>query len=157
MHRILTILVLIIGLAPALVAQTLLEVEVTEIEFTEYQPVHDEDVLMMSSWHILDANVLNVISGDYDEETIKFAQLMSTPYQTPLRVYVYIDEFTNTETTGLLKTPYYSVEMISPESIICFSDHAPMPEDLDEYRTITVEDQNCFHEDDLDRFADAQE
>ena len=130
-----------------------LRVRLTESTYTSYHPFTDaspEDIIM-HTWHIQSADVLEVISGQLDSDTVQFAELRHSQRIAPADYdsYVILHAFTNQE-TEILGTPYFAEGMDNPERIMCFSEDAAMSviENF-EAGPFRVDGSFCYFEGDL--------
>ena len=67
------------------------------------------DCIQVSSWYIHEAKVLDVINGNFDEHTIKFAMLQTSDFLKEIKSewYVQFKQFENEDIINKLSTKYY--------------------------------------------------
>jgi hypothetical protein len=92
----------------------LLVVKVKNSKGTGFYPIddeceQDENCIIWSNWYVYDAEVLDVLNGQYKSKLIKFALLSHADYIKEIKNewYVQLNLFENKETSNKLGTLYY--------------------------------------------------
>lgn len=89
----------------------LLVVKVKSTELTDFHPAC-EGCVPWSFWYVHEAKVIDVISGDFESEKIKFAMLQHADYIKEIKNewYIHLKTVKNSENINLLGTEYYLVD-----------------------------------------------
>ena len=91
--------------------QLLLVVKVTDVKYTDYstQPCLDDNCIMMRTWFVYDAMVLDVLSGDFTSEKIAFANMQHSYFVDDYTKewYVLLNKFTDNTSVEKLHARYY--------------------------------------------------
>ncbi|GAB1267017.1 hypothetical protein NBRC116493_02700 [Aurantivibrio infirmus] len=98
--------------------QILLALRVKSAKYTDYFPYECDpnNCIPFNFWFIYEAEVLDVISGEFSGKEVVFANLQHTYFikSVTKEWYVLLEEFTNPQTISTLNTKYYAVQNESP-------------------------------------------
>ena len=97
--------------------QLLLIVKVTDVQYTDYSTAScpDDNCIVVRTWFVYEADVLEVLSGKFDDSKISFANMQHSYYvdEYTNEWYLLINKFDDLSSIEKLKTKYYVVQQES--------------------------------------------
>jgi hypothetical protein len=94
--------------------QLLLVVRPTKVDYTDYSTAtcSTDDCIIMRTWFVYEANVLDVLSGEFNEQEIAFANMQHSYYidEYTQNWYVLLREFDEQSTIDKLRVRYYAIQ-----------------------------------------------
>ncbi|MBF7074626.1 hypothetical protein ISG33_14565 [Glaciecola sp. MH2013] len=97
--------------------QMLLVVKVKDVAYTEYSTTScpDNDCIVMRTWFVYEADVLEVLHGKYDDSKISFANMQHSYYvdEYTNEWYLLLQQFEDLSSVEKLNTKYYVIQQES--------------------------------------------
>ncbi len=94
--------------------QLLLVVRPIKVDYTDYSTAScsADDCIIMRTWFVYEANVLDVLSGEFNEQEITFANMQHSYYvdEYTQNWYVLLREFDEQSTIDKLRVRYYVIQ-----------------------------------------------
>ena len=130
---------------------SLLLVEITESEFTEYSSCTDDDCIPHSFWWVHKAIVKKTIAGNFSEKEVRFVRLQHGQYIERIRehLFVLIDETEDVAFDELFGTRLVARDTAYPVSLVCFdADLASEFPDMErfEFDEGKLKNETCFEQ-----------
>ena len=92
----------------------LLVVDVTSVKYTNYTDAScpASECIVMRSWFLYEAEILDVLIGDYRAPIVKFANMQHSYYidEVTKKWYVLLREFKSAATAEILERKYFVVQ-----------------------------------------------